>query len=93
MVGMAPDHYCVIDSDLPDFEHHLMQVLRYLPSLTRCASTLPALLLGAPFSAPPWDTIGRLICARPSFEEKVYVTLSHMIQEDEVDSFVAGFLQ
>ncbi len=92
MVGMAPDHYCVLDSDLPDFEHRLMQVLKHLPSHKVCLYP-PRISLGGPFSVPPWDTIGRLICARPSFEDRTSVICNHMFQEDEVDSFVAGFLR
>ena len=52
MVGMELEHYCVIDSDLPDFEHRLIQVLKYLPSHKVCLYP-PRTSLGGPFLHHP----------------------------------------
>ena len=93
MMGMAPDHYCVIDAYLPDFEYRLMQVLEHLPSHKVCLFPHRT-SLGGPFSVSPWDTNGQLICARRSSLGKEYgVRISHAIQTDMVDFFAAGFLR
>ena len=65
MIGMGPNQYCVIDSDLPDFESRLMWVLQNLPSHKVCLYP-PRTSLGGSFFVAPWNTIGRLICDRPS---------------------------
>ena len=92
MLGMGPDRYCVIDTHLPDFEHRLLRVIKNIPSHKVCLYP-PRTSLGGPFSVAPWDTIGRLICARPSPTEDSGVQLCHVLQEDLVDDFVAGFLR
>src|SRR3569623_1150289 len=64
MVGLGPAQYCVVDGDLDDFEDRLRYLLRFLPSHKVCLFPEHEFLEG-PFSLPPWNTIGRLICNRP----------------------------
>ncbi len=91
MMGIGPECYCVIASDLPDFEYHLSQVLEHLPSHKVCLYP-PRTSLKGPFLLPPWNTVGRMICSRPSWDDDDSVTFSHLMQEEEVDSFVEGCL-
>ncbi len=90
MIGLGPREYCVIDTGLPDFEDRLYRILRKLPSGKICLYP-PRTHLGGPFTQPPWDTIGRLICARPSPEDNEIVQLAHAMQDAEITKDVESF--
>lgn len=91
MLGIGPNQYCIIDSDIPDFEDRLRLILEHLPARKICLYP-PRAALGGPFSLPPWDTIGRSICGRPSLEDNLNVTFTHLRQEQEMESEAQGHL-
>lgn len=91
MLGLGPEKYCIIDSDIPDFESRLLLVLRYLPLQKICLYP-PRTTLGGPFSQPPWRAIGETLCACPSPEENDIVGISYFGQVHEMEMEQSGHL-
>ena len=91
MMGLGPKSYCVMDTHLPDFEICLLRVLKNLPSHKVCLYP-PRTSLGGPFLLPPWDTIGRLICARPPPLVNWAIQANTVRMGFIIDCFVEGFL-
>ncbi len=91
MLGLGPQEYCVIDTGLPDFEDRLYRILKHLPARKICLYP-PRTHLGGPFTQLPWNTIGRLICARPSPEDNEVVQLAHAMQDGEISMDVESFI-
>ena len=83
MLGLGPREYCVIDTGLPDFEIRLHWLLGHLPARKVCLYP-PRTHLEGPFTQPPWNTIGRMICERPSPEDNEMVQIAHAMQEEEI---------
>ncbi len=82
MLDLGPEIYCVIDTELPDFEERLFRILEFLPARKICLYP-PRTHLGGPFTQPPWNTIGRMICERDSQSENEMVQTAHATQERE----------
>ena len=72
MVGLGPQFYCIICSCNFDFGLFLMLTLHYLPKEKFSMYPEEETLRG-PFLYTPWDTIGRMICGRPSISIDCYL--------------------
>ena len=76
-IGLGPHRYYIIRSYNLDFENLLMLTLVYLPQEKFCIYHEDE-TLGGPFLYTPWDTIGRVICGRPSISIDCYLAyLAH----------------
>ncbi len=72
MMGLGPQHYCVIRSFNPDFEALLFLALHYLPKDKFWMYPEEETLAG-PFLHSPWSTLGREICNRPSISIEAHL--------------------